>query len=88
MVLALAACERDTYTTWTCKGPQGGKSTMVLRKAMMQLHGVTLHYCGSLGEKSFFDAACPADIQHSQILFMPNSGQLLDHEQESQCELI
>ena len=52
----------------------------------MQLQGKQLNYCGSLGEKSYFDGNCPASIEKAKVTFIPSTGVLLDQENELQCE--
>ena len=85
-LLTLSACERETYTSWNCKNSAGDKLLMVLKKAQMQLQGKQLNYCGSLGEKSYFDGNCPASIEKAKVTFIPSTGVLLDQENELQCE--
>jgi hypothetical protein len=86
--LSISACGRETYTSWNCQGDTGNKILMVLRKAQMNLQGTSLNYCGSLGEKSYFDSSCPAVIEQSRVTFIPNTGVLLDQQQVFHCEAI
>ena len=88
LLTPLSACERETYTSWNCKNSSGEKQAMVLKKAQMQFAGGQLNYCGSLGEKSYFDASCPALIQDAQIVFVPSTGHLLDRTKALQCEAL
>ena len=61
---------------------------MVLRKAQMEFKGHNLDYCGSLGNQSYFDLKCPAQITQSSVTFTPTSGLLLSHGQEYQCSVL
>lgn len=88
LLIPISACERETYTSWNCKNPASDKQTMVLKKAQMQFAGGRLNYCGSLGEKSYFDANCPALIQDAQVVFTPSTGLLLDRANAFQCEAL
>ena len=38
--ILIVGCERDSYTSWSCKSPEGIKTAMVLKKAQMLLLGV------------------------------------------------
>ena len=88
LLLTLSACERETYTSWSCKNGTGDKLPMVLKKAQMQFQGKQLNYCGSLGEKSYFDGNCPAAIEKAKVTFIPSTGALLDQENELHCEVL
>ena len=88
ILLGLCACERDNYTSWTCNSLTETKIPMVLRKAQMELKGDTLDYCGSLGNQSYFDQKCPAEILQSSVTFTPSSGLLLNQGQELQCKAL
>lgn len=83
--LGLCACERDTYTSWSCNSQTETKIPMVLRKAQMELQGDKFDYCGSLGNQSYFDQKCPAQINLSSITFTPSSGLLVKKDQALQC---
>ena len=83
--LGLCACERETYTSWSCNSQAEAKIPMVLRKAQMELQGSTFDYCGSLGNLSYFDQKCPAQINQSHITFTPSTGLLVKKDQELQC---
>ena len=83
--LGLGACERETYTSWNCNSVTETKIPMVLRKAQMELQGNTFDYCGSLGNHSYFDQKCPAQINQSNITFTPSTGLLVNKDQELQC---
>ncbi len=85
-LLALAGCERDTYTTWNCSSPSETKITMILKKAQMAFRDLKLDYCGSLGNQSFFDQRCPAQIQESSYVFTPSTGLMISNSQEYQCK--
>jgi hypothetical protein len=85
-LLALAGCERDTYSTWNCSSPSETKITMVLKKAQMAFRDLKLDYCGSLGKQSFFDQRCPAQIQESSHVFTPSTGLIMSNSQEYQCK--
>ena len=87
-IIALCACERETYTSWNCKNAVTEKIPMVLNKAQMQFQGNQLHFCGSLGEKSYFDSNCPAAIEKAKITFIPSTGVLLDQGRELYCEAL
>jgi len=87
-LLTLSACERETYTSWNCRNTAGDKLPMVLKKAQMQFQGKQLNYCGSLGEKSYFDGNCPAAIEKAKVTFIPSTGALLDQENELHCEVL
>jgi hypothetical protein len=83
--LGLCACERETYTSWSCSSQMETKIPMVLRKAQMELQGNIFDYCGSLGNQSYFDQKCPAQINQSNITFTPSTGVLVNKDQELQC---
>ncbi|QWD60710.1 hypothetical protein [Polynucleobacter sp. MWH-UH35A] len=85
LLFGLCACERETYTTWSCQSPSENKISMVLRKAQMEFKNAKLDYCGSLGNQSYFDQKCPAHTTQSSITFTPSSGLLLSNGQEYQC---
>jgi len=88
LLLCLSACERETYSSWNCENTANNKLPMVLKKAQMQLQGNWLNYCGSLGEKTYFDSNCPATIEKSKVTFIPSSGALLDQERELHCKVL
>ena len=83
--LSISACERDSYTSWTCNSPEEHKVAMVLRKAQMEFKGSKLDYCGSLGPQSYFDKTCPARIEQSSTIFTPASGLMRINGQELNC---
>ena len=85
-LLALTGCERDTYSTWNCSSPTETKMTMILKKAQMAFRDLKLDYCGSLGNQSFFDQRCPAQIQESSHVFTPSTGLMISNSQEYQCK--
>ena len=85
ILFGLCACERESYTSWTCHSPTETKIAMVLRKAQMEFRGDKLDYCGSLGNQSYFDLKCPAQTTQSSVTFTPSSGLLLSNGQEFQC---
>jgi hypothetical protein len=58
---------------------------MVLRKARMEFKDEQLNYCGSLGNQSYFDQACPAQTDQSSTVFTPANGLLMSKGQEYQC---
>jgi hypothetical protein len=84
-LLGLCACERDTYTTWSCNSQTETKISMILRKAQMEWKDLKLDYCGSLGNQSYFDQKCPALTQDSKYVFTPSSGILKTGTQDYQC---
>jgi hypothetical protein len=84
-LLGLCACERETYTSWSCRSDSEMKIAMVLRKAQMEFKDLKFDYCGSLGKQSYFDQKCPALIQESSYTFTPSSGSLISKDQEYQC---
>ena len=84
-LLGLLACERETYTSWSCNTPAEMKVSMVLRQARMELKDLKLDYCGSLGNQSYFDQKCPALTQESAYTFTPSSGVLMSKDQNYQC---
>ena len=86
--IGLIACERETYTTWSCLDGSGSKSTMVLKKAQMLFQDQQYDYCGSLGPQSYFDLKCPAQIQDASKIFTPSSGKLISNTQEFQCNAL
>ena len=86
--LALSACGRDTYTTWSCLDGSGLKSTMVLKKAQMQFQDQQYDYCGSLGPVSYFDLKCPAQTKDSSYNFTPDSGKLISGANGFQCNAL
>jgi hypothetical protein len=83
--LGLCACERETYTSWSCNSQTETKVPMVLRKAQMEIQGNTFDYCGSLGNQSYFDHKCSAQTNQSSITFTPSTGLLLNKDQELHC---
>ena len=85
ILLGVCACERESYTSWRCNSLTETKISMVLRKAQMELQGEKLDYCGSLGNQSYFDQKCPAQITQSKVIFTPSSGLLISKGQELQC---
>ena len=85
IVTGICACERDSYTTWTCTSSSETKISMVLRKAQMQFQDQQLDYCGSLGDRSYFAQKCPANIQESAYTFTPSTGALLGNGLQYQC---
>jgi hypothetical protein len=87
-LLGLTACERETYTSWSCNSAAEAKVSMVLRKARMELKDLKLDYCGSLGNQSYFDQKCPALIQESTYTFIPSSGALTSKDQNYQCSAL
>ncbi|MBU3591956.1 hypothetical protein ICN11_07995 [Polynucleobacter sp. 78F-HAINBA] len=86
--IGLMACERETYTTWSCVDSSGSKSTMVLKKAQMQFQDWQYNYCGSLGPVSYFDLKCPAQTKDSIYSFTPDSGKLISSTNEFQCNAL
>ena len=85
MLISLAACERETYTTWNCQTEGVAKILMVLRKAQMEFQGLELKYCGSLGNQSFFDQSCANQTEQSNTTFSPKTGLLVQQDKEYQC---
>lgn len=84
----LSACDRHDYTTWHCTNVSTKKIAMVLDGPEIHLNNLTLNFCGSLGNQSFFDLFCPANIQESKLLFIHKTGVLVfDHEQY-QCTVL
>jgi hypothetical protein len=83
--LGLTACERETYTSWSCNSAAEMKVSMVLRQARMELKDLKLDYCGSLGNQSYFDQKCPSLIQESAYTFTQYSGALASKDQNYQC---
>ncbi|MBU3589919.1 hypothetical protein [Polynucleobacter sp. 80A-SIGWE] len=86
--IGLIACERETYTTWSCVDGSGSKSAMVLKKAKMQFQDRQYDYCGSLGPVSYFDLKCPAQTKDSIYSFTPDSGKLISSANEFQCNAL
>ena len=86
--IGLIACERETYTTWSCVDSSRSKSTMVLKKAQMQFQDRQYDYCGSLGPVSYFDLKCPAQTKDSIYSFTPDSGKLISSTNEFQCNAL
>jgi hypothetical protein len=87
-LLGLTACERETYTSWSCNSTAETKISMVLRQARMEIKDLKLDYCGSLGNQSYFDQKCPALIQESAYIFTPSSGVLMSKDQNYQCSAL
>jgi len=87
-LLGLAACERETYTSWNCNSALEMKAPMILRKARMEFKDLKLDYCGSLGNQSYFDQKCPPLTQDSTYIFTPSSGLLSSKDQEYQCSAL
>jgi hypothetical protein len=83
--LSLIACERESYTTWSCKSDNANKIPMILRKAQMEFLGKQFNFCGSLGNQSYFDQKCPAQTDQSSATFTPSSGSLVLNGQKFQC---
>ena len=88
ILLGLCACERDTYTSWSCNSASESKIPMVLRKAKMEFKETKLDYCGSLGNLSYFDQQCPTQTNQSSTIFTPSSGLLTSNSQEFQCSAL
>jgi len=88
VLLGLSGCERDTYTTWNCNSQTEAKISMIVKKAQMTFQDLKLDYCGSLGNQSFFDKRCPANIQESSHLFTPSTGLLIGNGQEYTCQAL
>jgi hypothetical protein len=86
--IGLMACERETYTTWSCVDSSGSKSAMVLKKAQMLFQDRQYDYCGSLGPVSYFDLKCPAQTKDSIYSFTPDSGKLISSTNEFQCNAL
>ena len=84
-LLGLSACERETYTSWSCNSASETKLPMVLKQARMEFQGMKFDYCGSLGNLSYFDQQCPGVTQESRVVFNPASGVLLNQAQQYQC---
>lgn len=85
MLLSMTACERDSYTSWSCNSAGEKKVPMVLRKAQMEFRENKLDYCGSLGNLSYFDQRCPPQIEQSSTIFITSSGSLKTNGQEYSC---
>ena len=88
ILLGLCACERETYTSWSCNTASESKIPMVLRKAKMEFKDHKLDYCGSLGNISYFDQPCPAQTNQANVIFTPSSGLLISNGQEFQCSAL
>ncbi len=88
LVIALCACEREIYTTWTCNSPTESKISMVLRKAQMEFKEDKFNYCGSLGNHSYFDYQCMTATNQSSVSFTPASGLLIINGAEFQCKAL
>jgi len=88
LLALLAGCDRDTYTTWSCKDTKGEKSPMILKQAQMQFQDRQYDYCGSLGPQTYFDMKCPVQIQDASNVFTPGSGKLISNTQEFQCNAL
>ena len=86
--IGLAGCERNTYTTWSCENFEGIKIEMILKKAQMQFQNRGLTYCGSLGNKSYFDATCAVQIETSNVVFTPDDGSLTSDRKNYQCNAL
>ena len=88
-ITLLIGCERNDYTTWSCKDQLGNQSTMILKQAQMQFQEKTFNYCGSLGINSYFDSSCLNRIEDSAYLFIPSTGRMLKSGAEKfQCEVL
>jgi hypothetical protein len=85
MLICLTACDRETYTSWSCQSENEAKTSMVLRKAQMEFLGLKLKYCGSLGNQSFFDTTCTNQTEQSSTVFSPKTGLLVLQAKEYQC---
>ena len=85
ILIGICACERDSYTSWNCHSQDEPKISMVLRKAQMEFKGARFDYCGSLGNLSYFDQKCPANIELSSFVFTPSTGLLKSYEQTLNC---
>ncbi|WP_162784605.1 hypothetical protein [Polynucleobacter necessarius] len=87
-LLILSGCERDSYTTWSCKSDEQVKLSMILRKAQMESQDSKLNFCGSLGNQSYFDQHCQTQTTQSSAVFTPSSGKLVIKGQEFQCTVL
>lgn len=88
ILLGLVACERETYSTWSCNTPTEAKIPMILRKAQMEFKGSKLDFCGSLGNLSYFDQKCTVQTEQSNTVFTPSSGLMVSGGQEYQCTVL
>ncbi|SNX29463.1 hypothetical protein SAMN06295945_1840 [Polynucleobacter meluiroseus] len=86
--MSLAACERETYTSWNCKHEAADKVPMILKQARMHFQDHDFNYCGSLGLQSYFDLTCPIQIQDASIVFTPNNGFLLNDGKTYHCDAL
>ncbi len=88
-ITLLIGCERNDYTTWSCKDQRDNQSTMILKKAQMQFQEKSFSYCGSLGINSYFDVSCLNRIEDSAYLFITSTGRMLrSGTEEFQCEVL
>ncbi|CAM3795546.1 hypothetical protein [Polynucleobacter arcticus] len=87
-LILLTGCDRDAYTTWSCKDAKGEKSSMIIKKAQMQFQDRQYDYCGSLGPQTYFDLKCPLQTQDASNIFTPGSGKLISNTQEFQCNAL
>lgn len=87
MIGLLSACSRTDYVTWNCKGVYPNKESfqMILDGSSMQLEKNRLKFCGSMGHSTFFDASCPAQIEKSQVIFIPKKGDFIQGTDAFRC---
>lgn len=81
-------CDKNDYTSWSCKNQLDDKLPMILKKAQMQFQDKSYIYCGSLGINTYFDTVCPARTVDSAYLFIPSTGRLKSKTAEFQCEAL
>jgi hypothetical protein len=88
IILVMTACDRQVYTTWECSGvfPDKQKFSFILDGSSMKIkENRELKFCGSLGNSSFFDEVCPAQIEKSKVVFIPKKGDFIEDMHAYRC---
>ena len=91
LILLISACDRQVYTTWECKGifPDKQKFSFILDGSSMNFQGDRrLKFCGSLGNSSFFDEVCPAQIEKSKVVFISKKGDFIEDLKAYRCSAL
>lgn len=89
-VLILLGCDRKDYVTWKCHSQETDKATltMIIDGSNLKILQQSYKFCGSLGLDSYFDRACPATPQQSQLRFNQKTGNLNFDETPYACKAL
>ena len=90
LILLMIGCDRHDYTTWECRGvyPETKKFSFVLDGSMMKFENRQLKFCGSMGNSSFFDDLCPAQIESSKVVFISKKGDFIENLHAYRCSAL